>query len=210
MEHVWWMIPTGGFLGIGGLYVRDYLRKHPPTSVMRPPFPALPRIALVGLGLAVLYVLVVSSFGGRCGCSRRVSSANNLSQIGKALMLYADASSTGAYPPAEGPAALIQRLYPAIMKDPRVFLDPLEHLEVPAVPVFRTDGSVDPAWAEAAGYVYLGPGNPSSTLAIMAFERHAHSGGRNVLCADGTVEWMHETAFRQALRESKPEFTPEP
>ena len=106
--------------------------------------------------------------------ARRVSSANNMAQIGKAMMLYADDPAHGDFP--TDPAGL----FPKYVNDARVFTRPGHP-------------------ASEAGYTYIvGPkGEDGQNIVLYENVTAAKAlQGRNILYAAGSVEhWGYRGAF---------------
>ncbi|MCK6471722.1 MAG: hypothetical protein L6R28_08245 [Planctomycetes bacterium] len=129
-------------------------------------------LLLAGLGSAAFLVVTATQ---RANLSRhRSSDMSNLSQIGKALVMYSNVSANqGRYPPS------LDLLYPDYIKDERVFLSPLvpdgEHLPGPGT-LKRCD------------YFYVPGAKSDDGVAFVAFGPSAQ-GGRNVLVAAGSVEF---------------------
>lgn len=145
-------------------------------------------LLLLGVGGAAFLVITVVQ---RANLSRRqTSDAANLAQIGKALVLYANVSANmGQHPPS------LDLLYPDYVKDERVFLSPLvpegEHLPGPGT-------------LRHCDYFYVPGIKPDAGVSGVAFGPSSE-GGRNVLVAAGSVEWVDETAnvrFIQAYKDN--------
>lgn len=143
-------------------------------------------LLLAGLGgAAFLVVTVVQS----ANLSRyRSSDTSNLSQIGKALVLYSNVSGNmGSYPPS------LDLLYPDYVKDEGVFLSPLvpegEHLPGPGT-------------LKHCDYFYV-PGAKADGGAVGVAFGPSAKGGRNVLVAAGAVEWLEDGGNEQLIQAYK-------
>lgn len=134
-------------------------------------------LLLAGLGGAAFLVVTVTQ---RANLSRyRSSDASNLSQIGKALVMYSNVSANlGSFPPS------LDLLYPDYVKDERVFLSPLvpegEHLPGPGT-------------LKHCDYFYVPGAKSDDGTSFVAFGPSA-KGGRNVLVAAGSVEFYDEAS----------------
>ncbi|MBE7463955.1 MAG: hypothetical protein HS116_10785 [Planctomycetes bacterium] len=137
-------------------------------------------VATVGIGAGLLLPAMARSREQ----ARRTHSAINLSQFGKACFLYADVDvNRGRFPrhPAE--------LAGAYVSDPRLFVNP------------RSPES-DP------GYMYLAGSTPADGDHLVAYDALSFDGlGRNVLYADGHVEWLDEFGFNQELERTAKQIT---
>lgn len=145
-------------------------------------------VVLLLLGLGVAAVVVVGTVHGVQHSQHRSSDMSNLSQIGKALVMYSNVSGNmGNYPPS------LDLLYPDFIEDERVFLSPLvpdgEHLPGPGT-------------LKHCDYFYVPGAKADGGTAGVAFGPSAQ-GGRNVLVAAGSVEWAEDGGNAQLIQAYK-------
>ncbi|MCZ7649113.1 MAG: hypothetical protein M5U26_28305 [Planctomycetota bacterium] len=149
----------------------------PPHRDLRSSAGRIAAALAVGLIALVLAGLYFSGFTRHTKFdARKRQCASNLSQIGKALSIYADIGEhMGRFPPK------LSDLYPGIVTDPRVFLCPncAKGQEGAAEgPVPRID------------FVYRPGHTESHTTEPIAYCVHCGRGeGGNVLMGDERVEW---------------------
>ena len=139
-------------------------------------------ILLIG-GISVLAALTLPVLGRAREAARRVSSASNLSQMGKAMILYADQDENKG----EGPSDPT-KLFPNFINDPRVFKRPGY-----------------PENQDVHYMLVVGPIQEDSQC-ISAFENPPPGQervGRNVLFASGAVEWMTDADYKEALAKTE-------
>lgn len=138
-------------------------------------------VLLIG-GISVLAALTLPVLDRARESARRVASASNLEQVGRAMILYADSEGNG-----EGPSDPTM-LVPKFINDPRVFKRP--------------------GYPENQDVHYMLVVEPRSTDSHMvaAFENPPlgkEQAGRNVLFASGAVEWMTDAGFKAALAKTE-------
>jgi type II secretory pathway pseudopilin PulG len=150
------------------------------------PFPAggmrsggggpLMTVAVVGIAAG----LVLPVLGRSREAARRASSANNLGQMGKAMIMFADVPANAEYP--KDPADL----YPDYVADPRIFKNPR-----------FADQDV--------GYIYIPGSSPNDAMTMVAFENVpvGDTNGRNILLGAGSVEWRDEGSFQEELKKTE-------
>ncbi|MBI3830887.1 MAG: DUF2950 family protein [Planctomycetes bacterium] len=126
----------------------------------------------------------------------RTSCANNLSQIGKGCMMYADVPDHAECFPTS-----LDQLYPDYIRDLRCFQCP----SVPAGKHRKGAGEV-----KECDYILLPGLKDTDAILVLAFSRKADHGGkgRNVLVGGGAVEWMDDdekfkTAVLDTLKQLK-------
>lgn len=138
---------------------------------------ALTTVAVASIGAGLLLPVLARARES----ARRTASMSNLSQMGKAMMMYADANGhQNKFPPTAAD------LYPDYVSDARVFLRP--------------------GWSQSdpAHYLYV-PGSGIEDDAVVAFENPPEGmpfDGRNVLFASGAVQWMSNAQFEEVLRKT--------
>ena len=138
-----------------------------------------PLVMIAVVGIAAAAVLPVLSRAR--DAAQRASSANNLGQMGKALIMYSDVPAhDGKYP--QDPADL----YPDYIADARIFSNP------------RFKG-------QDVGYIYIASSTPDDAMNIVAFENVSAGSvqGRNILLAVGSVEWRDENSFQEELKKTE-------
>jgi hypothetical protein len=124
----------------------------------------------------------------------RNASANNLAQIGKALMMYSDVPSNNGLLPAS-----LNALFPNFIADAKVFLNPREESfreKVDSQRAARSDVSI-------IDYAYEPGLNINDSTDIVAYEMVPVSGGRNVLVIGGSVEYVAEPEFQKRLTDQR-------
>ena len=170
----------------------------------------------------IAMLLTVSQPHGRAA-ARRAACANNLSQIGKALIMYSDVPSYATFPTdtrgARGhPLPSLGILYGDYVTDYRVFSCPAKSTVNELKSLGRTVGatpSPNPLNATMTHYGY-DPGNkgtgfkphsPADTMTVVAADftaagansdNHGPNAGQNVLLAVGSVEWRDGIANSDA------------
>ncbi len=150
------------------------------------PFPNItgggsgPLITVAAVGVMAALVLPVLARAREA--ARRAGGANNMSQMGKALIMYADVPEhKGAFP------ADLMEIFPDYAMDPRLFQNPR----------FKD---------EDAGFVYISGSTPDDAMNIVIYDNVPEgqvSAGRNVLRAAGSVEWEDERDFRTDLAKTE-------
>jgi hypothetical protein len=145
---------------------------------------------------ALIVVLVVAFASGYAlkvlrrmgGSYRRTTSASQLNSIGKALWMYADANNN-TFPER------MWDLYPKYISDYKVSYKPGEAPETaPKAPLL--EGS----------YVYNAGLKPQNAVSVIAYEKIATDGGRNVLVVGGSVEFMQDVNLKTWLEQYGPDF----
>ena len=139
-----------------------------------------PLVSVAVIGMAAAIALPVLARARQS--ARRVSNANNLSQLGKALIMYADVPQNAEYP------ADASELYPDYATDVRMF----SNADFPK---------------EDVGYIYIPGSLPREDFArnVVMYENIPEdhvSKGRNVLFASGTVEFVEEAEFQELLKQT--------
>jgi hypothetical protein len=117
--------------------------------------------------------------------------------------MYADDPANGLFPTS------ITALYPRMINDATVFLNPREDLysiKRDAVRAASTHRVFPERLLSEVGYAYEPGLSPVDGLAILAYERIPISGGRNVLFCAGSVEYLEESAFQKRLAEQRVAF----
>jgi prepilin-type N-terminal cleavage/methylation domain-containing protein len=167
-------------------------------------------IAIIG----VLAALILPVLGRAREAARRASCANNLGQMGKALIMYSDVPSYAVYPTTSltlrgTPLASLGILYRDYIADYRVFScasKPTINQLTALGPTIGSTASTAPLIAAWTHYGY-DPGNaqtgnaphtPSDSMAVVVSDfkgtgpnsdNHGPSAGQNVLLGAGSVEW---------------------
>ena len=131
------------------------------------------RTALVTLAiLGVLAGMLTPALSGAREKARRASSANNLKQIGLSLAMYSE-QHAGQLPGS---------------------LDDLKGIAGDEA-IFRDVSS-------GTRFVYLGAGRKWQTdggRQVLAYSPREQDAGRNVLFSDGSVQWINNTQFNEAM-----------
>jgi hypothetical protein len=201
-----WAITVGGLCtGIALLLLRDLMIKRRRCGL---PMAAgwVWKSGIAAVAVVFTAELVLPTLArARCHCGSRYASRSNLSQLGKAMGMYAERPNNGGMFPrgARSPTESLWLLYPGYIKDHRVFWRPGDQRALAlGKPKIREDGTrprIPAAYLAATGYEYIAGHCDSDGEAIVAHESFVHRGGRNVLRGNGRVEWMEETAFQGAL-----------
>ncbi|MCK6472600.1 MAG: DUF3352 domain-containing protein [Planctomycetes bacterium] len=162
-----------------GLFVRCELPFPVPGASAGNGSPsALTTVSVAAVGAGLLLPVLARARES----ARRSSSMSNLSQMGKAMAMYSmDQGRQGKFPPTAAD------LYPDYVRDARVFLRP--------------------GWSQLhpAHYMYIPGSEQEDGITVVAFENPPEDqfgDGRNVLVAAGSVEWMSNDEFANALRET--------
>ena len=168
-------------------------------------------IILVMMVLAVIILPTLRIHGDR---SRRTTCASNLSQIGKAMMMYSDIPSNGAFPTnrANGrgdPLLSLGMLYRDFVPDYRIFScdsNPTVAQLASLEPAKNGIASAHPLDATMTHYGYdsgnkgtdYKPHTPKDTLSLIVTDftaagrnsdNHGPNAGQNCLLGAGSVEW---------------------
>jgi prepilin-type N-terminal cleavage/methylation domain-containing protein len=170
--------------------------------------------------IAILAGLLLPVLAAARRQARIIACTNNLSQIGKACALYADATPTkGLYPQDASGNALdsLNRLFDNYVKDPRVFSCPGKPTDTSSL-ARASDSTVAPNLTSAMTNYGYDPGHtPTDAMAILAGDaggasagglpdnnstNHGvsgtHGAGQNVLLGAGSVEWT-DTPLRSKV-----------
>ena len=169
-------------------------------------------IAIIG----VLAALILPVLGRAREAARRASCANNLSQIGKALMMYSDVPSYATFPsdklPGAGPGTPLPSLgilYRDYCADYRIFSCASKPTITQLQGLGATIGATPSGAPLAASMTHYGydsgntgtgndPHTPSDSLAIVVADwtaasvnssNHGSQAGQNCLLAAGSCEW---------------------
>jgi hypothetical protein len=120
--------------------------------------------------------------------ARRVACAQNLRQIGTALMMFADVPENDVKYPAR-----LSQLFNQYIADKRIFLCPsaTEH--------GAGEGTID-----KCDYVYIPGSKPDQATNVLAFccKKHHQGAGRNVLDGMGAVQFLNDEQFKKTLEET--------
>ena len=156
-------------------------------------------IAIIGI-LAALILPVLSRAREQ---SRRAACASNLSQMGKAMMMYSDVPAYTTFPRNStnlGIPSLAILCYEGFMPDTRVFKCPSDGNVSPNQTKVMADKTATSAAANCS-YRYDPTKNPSDTQAVLAADKigsntsvsnvngHGAGLGQNILYVTGSVEW---------------------
>ncbi len=172
----------------------------------------LVELLVVTLLALILMVLVLPRLIERRVSGARIACASNLSQIGKALIMYADSAGNNIFPSGSAssdpfadfaPLLALQRLYRGYAADARVFHCPGKKQQAPEelqrVSDWRPGRAIEiPLTAAACSYGYDPGHRPDDVLAAIAADRangknsrnHGPEGGQNVLFGDGHFELL--------------------
>jgi prepilin-type processing-associated H-X9-DG protein len=152
-------------------------------------FMVMTGIGEMSLGVSIL----LPSLTKARAAADRVKSASDMRQIGQAIMLYAN-DNKGAYPPDLGTLVKTEQI------TPQTFVDPTSGT---APPPANLTGDDAVNWVNAnSDYEYTGAGKTSSADAntVILYEKSDNGGdGKNVLFADGHVEFMTLDAAQAAI-----------
>jgi prepilin-type processing-associated H-X9-DG protein len=123
----------------------------------------------------------------------RTTSANNMRQIGQAMMLYSN-ENKGKFPPDLATLTKTQDLSPEMMKSP--FGPAKDGTDI----VLLHYGNTNPMAGNLAG----------ANEVIVAYDKAAleQGEGANALFADGHVDWLTPEALKKGLEESKKKAVP--
>jgi len=171
-------------------------------------------IAIIG----VLAALLLPVLGRAREAARRASCANNLGQIGKAMMMYADLpANQGGFPndPVDGPLASMSLLYSDYIGDYRVFSCPSNSTVAKMISKGFTafdhtqNKQITPLTADMTNYAYdaglkdstgvVNPHRPDDSMPVVVADyststsqnsdNHGSNSGQNCLLASGSVEF---------------------
>jgi hypothetical protein len=162
---------------------------HEPPQTFEHALLVVAVLALLGAGV---YFFVLPAAAPRSG--RRTSSASNLNQIGKALMMYSDVPSNNGSLPAS-----LDALFPMYVADQKVFLNPRDES-------FRDKVAKQQATRNSVSiidYAYEPGLDINDATDIVAYEKVPIVGGRNVLVIGGSVEYVEEPEFQKRLAEQR-------
>ena len=159
-------------------------------------------IAIIGI-LAALILPVLSRAREQ---SRRAACASNLSQMGKAMMMYSDVPAYTTFPRNGAPASAVGIPSLALlcatgfMPDARVFKCPSDGNVNPSQALAMATAGTTPS-ATNCSYRYDPTKNPSDAQAVLAGDKkgsnsattnvngHGAGLGQNILYVTGSVEW---------------------
>ncbi len=142
--------------------------------------------AVLVLGVVFILGMLASTIRKKKENQSRTQCRSNLSQIGKALLMYADVpTSLGRFPEK------LEDLYPEYIKDERVFKSPL----VPEGQHRKGRGNV-----KYCDYFYVPGHTDTHGTSGIAFGPKTPSGnGRNLLLGAGSVEWIDFRNFGKRI-----------
>lgn len=181
---------------------------------MRRGFTLLELLVVIAV-IAALAALLLPLLAQARTKARRASCANNLSSLGKALIMYADVPSYGTYPVIRSngraePLASLGILYRDYAADYRVFACagcPRSPSLSTLQPWIGNQKSTHPLDATMTNYAYdsgnkatgYKPHTPKDDMAIILADftaagrnsdNHGQGAGQNCLRASGAVEWL--------------------
>ncbi|MCW8131794.1 MAG: hypothetical protein KIS92_15720 [Planctomycetota bacterium] len=179
-------------MGIGGLFVRDWVRKR-----------GIPKVfwVLLAFGAAGLIAW---------GCAKLLSRPNyvhtyryrvrvNLRHVAVALTAYAF-DHGGKFPSGGAtPQESLWQLHPNNVSDPSLFLNEEGLRSPPTVPVRTPAGTVDPQWLAATAWVYLEGLDERAPGKVLLFEAASRDGRKVVLKVNGETDSMDVSDLAEAL-----------
>lgn len=144
-------------------------------------------IAGVQLGLILLVSCLLPSMGRAREPANRVKCGNNLTQIGRAMILYAN-ENTGAFPPSFAELIETQDITSEVFVCPSSNAEKATGATTQQVANFKANPSLH------CSYIYAAAGmtNRVSATHVLAYEPLTNHDNRgiNVLYGDGHTEWL--------------------
>lgn len=192
MEWATILIPGGAAVGIGGLFVRDWVRKR-----------GVPKVfwVLLAFGAAGLFTFGCATLFSRPNYAHtyRYRVRVNLKHVAAGLTAYA--FDHGRKFPSGGatPKESLWLLYPNYVSNPSVFLNEEGLRSPPTVPVRTPAGTVDPQWLAATAWVYLEGLDERAPGKVLLFEAASLDGRKRVLKVNGKIDSMDVSYLADAL-----------